>query len=109
MAAAAEEAPVRSSALTFIFVTVMLDMLAFGVIAPVLPKLILNFLAGDTVQAAWWFGVFGTVFALMQFVAAPVLGVLSDRFGRKPVIVTSNLGLGFDYVVMALAPNLWWL
>jgi DHA1 family tetracycline resistance protein-like MFS transporter len=53
--------------------------------------------------------VFGTSFALMQFVWSPVLGVLSDRFGRKPVIVLSNLGLGVDYVVMALAPSLWWL
>src|SRR5450432_2549522 len=99
----------RKAAVIFIFITVMLDMLALGLIAPVLPKLLLNFLGGNTPSAAKMFGIFGTVFALMQFFASPVLGVLSDRFGRRPVIVLSNLGLGFDYVVMALAPTLNWL
>ncbi len=71
----------RKAAVVFIFVTVALDMLALGLIAPVLPKLVLNFLGGDTTSAAKWFGIFGTVFALMQFVFSPVLGVLSDRLG----------------------------
>jgi len=71
----------RKAAVIFIFVTVTLDMLALGLIAPVLPKLVLNFLGGDATSAAKWFGVFGTVFALMQFFFSPVLGVLSDRFG----------------------------
>ena len=95
--------------MVFIFVTATLDMLALGLIAPVLPKLVLNFLGGDAADAAKWFGIFGTVFALMQFVFSPVLGVLSDRFGRRPVIIASNLGLGLDYVVMALAPSIGWL
>ena len=99
----------RPAALTFIFVTVMLDMLALGLIAPVLPKLILNFLGDNATSAAMWIGVFGTVFALMQFFFSPVLGVLSDRFGRRPVILLSNLGLGLDYIVMALSPTLGWL
>ena len=99
----------RKAAVTFIFITVMLDMLALGLIIPVLPKLVLNFLGGDTPSAAKMFGLFGTVFALMQFVFSPVLGVLSDRFGRRPVILLSNLGLGLDYIVMALAPTLGWL
>ena len=99
----------RPAALAFIFVTVMLDMLALGVIIPVLPRLVVSFLGGDTARAAEIYGVFGTVWALMQFVSSPVLGALSDRWGRRPVILLSNLGLGLDYVLMALAPTLTWL
>ncbi|HKW45225.1 MAG TPA: MFS transporter, partial [Candidatus Eremiobacteraceae bacterium] len=99
----------RQGAVVFIFITVMLDMLSLGVIAPVLPKLVAGFVGGDASRAAEMYGLFGTVWALAQFFASPVLGVLSDRFGRKPLIVLSNLGLGFDYVVMALAPTLSWL
>src|SRR5437660_852023 len=99
----------RKAAVIFIFITVMLDMLALGLIAPVLPKLILSFLGGNATSAATWLGIFGLVFALMQFFFAPVLGVLSDRFGRRPVILLSNLGLGLDYLVMALAPSIAWL
>ncbi|HTJ26081.1 MAG TPA: TCR/Tet family MFS transporter [Candidatus Limnocylindria bacterium] len=93
----------------FVFATVFLDMLGFGITAPVLPKLVLGFTGGDAARAAAIFGAFATIFALMQFVCAPLLGVLSDRFGRRPVIVLSNLGLGFDYVLMALAPSVGWL
>ena len=99
----------RQAALTFIFVTVTLDMLALGMIAPVLPGLVQGFLGGSTERAAQIFGIFGTVWALMQFVFSPVLGSLSDRFGRRPVILLSNLGLGLDYLVMAVAPSLSWL
>jgi MFS transporter, DHA1 family, tetracycline resistance protein len=99
----------RRAALAFIFVTVVLDMLALGMVLPVLPGLIEDFLGGDTARAAEIFGVFGSVWALMQFVSMPVMGGLSDRFGRRPVILLSNLGLGLDYVLMALAPNLRWL
>jgi len=99
----------RKAAIVFIFVTVTLDMLALGLIAPVLPKLILDFLGGNATSAANWLGVFGSVFALMQFFFSPVLGVLSDRFGRRPVILLSNLGLGLDYIVMALSPTIGWL
>ena len=84
-------------------------MLAIGLIAPVLPTLVLNFVGGETTSAAKWFGIFGTVFALMQFFASPVVGVLSDRFGRRPIILLSNFGLGIDYVLMAMAPTLGWL
>src|ERR1700716_477126 len=99
----------RKAAVIFILVTVALDMLAIGLIAPVLPKLVLDFLGGDAPGAAKMFGWFAFVFAIMQVVFSPVLGVLSDRFGRRPVILLSNLGLGLDYVVMALAPSLSWL
>ncbi len=99
----------RQAAVIFIFVTVTLDILAMGLTIPVLPKLILNFLGGNMKDAADWNGWFGLVFAAMQFLFSPVLGVLSDRFGRRPVILLSNLGLGLDYVVMALAPSISWL
>jgi DHA1 family tetracycline resistance protein-like MFS transporter len=101
--------PRRRAALAFIFITVVLDMLALGMILPVLPHLIEDFLGGDTARAAAMVGVFATVWALMQFVSMPVMGGLSDRFGRRPVILLSNLGLGLDYLLMALAPNLRWL
>src|SRR5580692_458704 len=101
--------PRRQAAFAFIFVTVLLDMLALGMIVPVLPKLIESFVAGDTARASEYVGLFGAVWALMQFIFSPVQGALSDRFGRRPVILISNFGLGLDYIVMALAPNLIWL
>ncbi|MGI8957120.1 MAG: TCR/Tet family MFS transporter [Chthoniobacterales bacterium] len=99
----------RQAALVFILITVTLDMIAVGIIIPVLPTLILNFLGGSAPRAAYWLGIFGTVFAFMQFFFMPVLGVISDRVGRRPVILLSNVGLGLDYFVMALAPTIGWL
>ncbi|HTD00523.1 MAG TPA: MFS transporter, partial [Chthoniobacterales bacterium] len=99
----------RPAAVVFIFITVMLDMLALGLIAPVLPKLVLSFLNNDMTRAANWNGIFLTVFAAMQFLFSPVIGVLSDRFGRRPVLLLSSLGLGLDYIVMAVAPTIGWL
>lgn len=99
----------RQAALAFILITVSFDMLAFGIIAPVFPKLVLGFLGGQMADAAKWFGLFGTVFALMQLVCSPILGMLSDRFGRRPVIILSNLGTGLDFIIMALSPTIWWL
>jgi MFS transporter, DHA1 family, tetracycline resistance protein len=99
----------RRAAFAFVFVTVLLDMLAIGVIIPVLPKLVVDFVGGDAAEGARVYGLFGTAWALMQFVFSPVQGALSDRFGRRPVILISNVGLGLDYVVMALAPSLAWL
>ena len=104
-----ESATRHRPAFAFIFVTIVLDMMALGMIIPVLPKLIEDFLGGDTAGAAKVYGVFGTVWALMQFFAMPIMGALSDRFGRRTVILLSNFGLGLDYVLMALAPNLAWL
>ncbi len=99
----------RAAALAFIFITVVLDMLALGMIVPVLPQLVENFMHGNTARAAEYVGLFATVWAAMQFLFSPVLGAMSDRFGRRPVILLSNFGLGLDYIVMALAPTVWWL
>ena len=99
----------RRAAAAFIFFTVTLDMLAMGMIAPVLPRLIEGFLNGDTSSAARMLGLFGTVFAIMQFFFSPIVGSLSDHFGRRPLVLLSNFGLGLDYLVMAWAPTLNWL
>jgi DHA1 family tetracycline resistance protein-like MFS transporter len=99
----------RRSAFAFIFVTVLLDMLALGIIIPVLPGLIVTMTGGDTASAARIFGLFGVAWAAMQFVFSPVIGGLSDRFGRRPVIIGSNVGLGLSYLLLALAPSLGWL
>jgi DHA1 family tetracycline resistance protein-like MFS transporter len=99
----------RPAALVFIYVTVLLDMLAFGLAIPVLAFLYRDLAGGDTARGAEASGWFGLAFAIMQFAFAPVLGALSDRFGRRPVLVLSNLGLAGDYALMALAPNLAWL
>lgn len=96
----------RRAALAFIFVTVLIDILAFGLIIPVLPHLIENFLAGNVSNAAVWYGWFSTAFMAMQFFFTPVQGALSDRFGRRPVILLSNLGLGLDFLMMALVNTL---
>lgn len=99
----------RPAAFIFIFITILLDMLALGLVMPVLPRLVESFVDNDTAVAARVFGLFGTAWAAMQFLASPVLGALSDRFGRRPVVLLSNFGLALDYVLMALAPSLAWL
>jgi MFS transporter, DHA1 family, tetracycline resistance protein len=104
-----ETSPVRGGAVAFIFVTILLDMFALGLVMPILPKLVESFVDNDTASAARIFGLFGTVWAAMQFIFSPILGGLSDRFGRRPVVLLSNLGLALDNVLMALAPSLIWL
>jgi MFS transporter, DHA1 family, tetracycline resistance protein len=101
--------PSRGAATIFIFVTVVLDMLAMSLILPVLPRLIQTLDHGAMSYTTTVVGVFATVFAVMQFVVSPIQGALSDRFGRRPIVLASNFGLGTDYIVMALAPNLPWL
>lgn len=98
--------PRKEAAFLFILITVSLDMLALGVIIPVLPKLVAQFEGGDLQSAARVVGYFGFAWAAMQFLFQPVLGALSDHFGRRPVVLASNLGLGLDYIFMALAPSL---
>lgn len=101
--------PARRAAALFILMTVFLDMVSFGIIIPVLPKLVEEFFSGETAQAAVLYGLMGTAWAFMQFFCAPIQGALSDRFGRRPVVLLSNFGLGLDYIVMAMAPNVAWL
>lgn len=99
----------RKAGMLFIFITVLLDMLAFGIIVPVFAPLVLSFTNGNYVAASWLTGFFATVFAVVQFFASPILGTLSDRFGRRPIVLLSNLGTALDYSILALAPNLAWL
>jgi DHA1 family tetracycline resistance protein-like MFS transporter len=103
------EHPRRNAAVMFVFVTVAIDMLAFGIIIPVLPHLIVQLIGGSIAKAAVWQSAFGTLFMLMQFVCSPIQGALSDRFGRRAVILISCFGLGIDFIVMALTPVLWLL
>ncbi|WP_245444703.1 MFS transporter [Microvirga sp. KLBC 81] len=99
----------RRSALFFLVISVALDLLAFGIIIPVLPRLVQEFLGGETVSAAQVYGFFGLTWAAAQFFGAPVLGALSDAIGRRAVILLSNLALGLDYLLMAVAPGVGWL
>ena len=89
MSSALPPAPPRRAATTFVLVTVGLDVLALGIMLPILPKLVERMAGGDTARAAVIFGVFGTAFALMQFLFQPLLGALSDAYGRRPVILVS--------------------
>src|SRR6187397_2692147 len=98
----------RRATIIFILVVAILDIVAMGIIIPVLPPLIEEF-AGTNADAGWINGLFVALWAGMQFIASPVIGSLSDQYGRRPVILLSAAGLAADYVLMAVAPNLWWL
>jgi DHA1 family tetracycline resistance protein-like MFS transporter len=99
----------RPAALGFIFATALMDVIALGIIIPVLPNLIKAMAGGSTAQALHYVLIFSTSWALMQFFASPIVGSLSDRFGRRPVLLISIFGLGVDYLIMGFAPNLGWL
>ncbi len=98
----------RKAAMAFIYVTIVLDVLGFGILIPVLAPLVVQF-TPNPAEGALIFGLLLTVWSLMQFLFSPVIGALSDRYGRRPVLILSAIGLGFDYIIMALAPNLTWL
>lgn len=100
--------PRRNAAIAFILVTALLDVMSMGIVIPVLPQLIEE-LAGSTSAAGLWNGLFVALWAGMQFLCSPVIGSLSDHYGRRPVILISVAGLALDFLLMALAPNLWWL
>ena len=95
--------------MAFILVTLFIDILGIGIIVPILPVLIREFLGGNNVQAAVYYGVIISTYATMQFLCAPVLGALSDRYGRRPVILVSLFGLGIDYLIQGWAPSIGWL
>jgi DHA1 family tetracycline resistance protein-like MFS transporter len=94
--------------MVFILVTLFIDILGIGIIIPILPELIKELLGNDA-QAAVYYGVIISTYATMQFLCAPVLGALSDRYGRRPVILVSLFGLGTDYLIQGWAPSIGWL
>ena len=93
----------------FILITVFIDVLGIGIIIPILPELIKEFAGGSTTVAGRWFGVLAATYAVTQFFFAPLLGAISDRVGRRPVILISLFGLGIDYIIMGFAPSIAWL
>jgi DHA1 family tetracycline resistance protein-like MFS transporter len=99
----------RQAAIAFILITVVLDVLSLGLIIPVLQKLITELVGGNERSASYYVGLFGTLWALMQFFSSPIIGALSDQFGRRPILLVSAFGLGLDFILLALAPTLWWL
>ncbi|HSZ50033.1 MAG TPA: TCR/Tet family MFS transporter [Caulobacteraceae bacterium] len=99
----------RAAAFGFVFATALMNSVSFGIMIPILPNLIKAMNGGDTAAASTWNAVFATVWGLMQFFCGPILGMLSDRFGRRPVMLISIFGLFVDFLFMAFAPNLQWL
>jgi DHA1 family tetracycline resistance protein-like MFS transporter len=99
----------KKPAMWFIIVTLLLDVLGFGLLIPVAPSLIRKLEGGDIAEAAPYVGALTALYACMQFICAPILGALSDHFGRRPVLLIALLGSGLDYFAMALSPNLWFL
>src|SRR6476660_1254863 len=100
--------PQRAS-ISVVFAVVLIDMLGFGIVIPVLPQRIMDLGHMPVDSAAVYAGWLGAGYAAMQFVFAPIVGNLSDRFGRRPVLLASLLGFGIDYAVMGFAPTLAWL
>jgi DHA1 family tetracycline resistance protein-like MFS transporter len=101
--------PAHRAAFGFIFVSAVVSAAAFSIVIPVLPVMVRELEGGDEARAAEWMMLFTSAFGLAQFVCAPILGLLSDRFGRRPVLILSSLGLAADFLFMALAPNVGWL
>jgi DHA1 family tetracycline resistance protein-like MFS transporter len=99
----------RQAAMGFIFITVLVDVMGIGMIIPIMPDLIEELTGGTTGEASGWYGILAFVYASMQFVFAPILGGLSDKWGRRPVLLGSLFGFTLDYILMALAPTIWWL
>jgi len=103
------DAPRHRPSIIFIFITLLLDVMGIGLIIPVAPRLVEKLYDGPISNAGIYVGALGATYALFQFMFAPILGALSDRFGRRPVILISLFGSGIDYLAAALAPNLWFL
>jgi DHA1 family tetracycline resistance protein-like MFS transporter len=98
----------RTPALAFIFITMLIDVIGFGLIIPVLPRLLEEMTGGDLSTAARWGGILMFTYAGMQFLFSPIIGGLSDRYGRRPVILASLFAFGIDFIIQGFAPNIWW-
>jgi len=98
----------KQSAMIFIMITLLIDCTGFGIIIPVLPNLIKEFTGGDTSVAADYGGYLMVAFALPQFIFSPILGGLSDKYGRRPILLFSLFGLGIDYLFLSFAPSIFW-
>ncbi len=101
--------PSGQAAFGFIFASALMNSISFGLMIPILPNLIRQFSGGDTASASEWNTYFATVWGVMQFFVGPILGVLSDRVGRRTILLISNFGLAVDFLFMAFAPTLGWL
>src|SRR5580658_5006108 len=101
--------PKGEAALGFIFVTLLIDVMGFGIIIPVLPQLIQHLIHGSISDAAPYAGWLALAYASMQFFFSPIIGNLSDKYGRRPVLLSSLLGFGIDYLFLAFAPSIGWL
>lgn len=99
----------RQASLAVILTTVFIDMVGIGIVFPVMPKLIEEMMGGEVAGASSFYGILVGIYYLANFIATPALGALSDSIGRRPVILVSLAALGVDYVILSLAPNLWWL
>ena len=99
----------RQASVVFVLITLFIDVLGMGLVIPILPRLVQDLLGGPIGEASFVFGLLVSIYAAMQFFCAPVLGALSDRFGRRPVILLALAGLGFDYILLSVAPTIWWL
>lgn len=99
----------RKAAIRFIFITLLLDVIGLGLIIPVFPQLIGELIHGNMSEASQWSGLLTFAYAFMQFVCAPVIGNLSDQYGRRPILLLSLFGFGIDYIFLSLAPTIWWL
>ncbi len=99
----------RKAAITFILLTLVIDIIGIGLVVPVLPELVKEFVGGDTSTAGRYVGVIAATYSLAQFLFAPIIGALSDRFGRRPVLLASMFGLGIDYLIQGFAPTIGWL
>ena len=99
----------RKAAVSFIFITLLLDVIGLGLIIPVFPQLIEELIQGNISEASQWAGLLTFAYAIMQFICAPIVGNLSDKYGRRPVLLLSLLGFGVDYIFLSMAPTIWWL
>jgi DHA1 family tetracycline resistance protein-like MFS transporter len=99
----------KKAALRFIFITLLLDVIGLSIVGPVFPRLIEQLIGGNISQASQWSGLLLFSYAFMQFICAPIVGNLSDKYGRRPVLLLSLFGFGIDYIFLWLAPTIWWL